>query len=370
MRIGILGTRGIPNNYGGFEQWAEQLSLGLVAKGYDVYVYNSHNHPYQKNKWAGVNIIHKYDPEFRVGTVGQFIYDLNCIVDSRTRKFDIILQLGYTSSSIWGWLLPKQKALIVTNMDGFEWNRGKFSRTAKYFLKQAEKLGVYFSDIIIADSPVIKKYYKSRYTKPVVYIPYGTKLFFDEDFSKISSFNIDKYNYYLLIARLEPENNIEMVIQGVIKSKSQLPLLIVGNYNIPHGKYLFNKYSKEKQIKFTGAIYNSKVLNNLRFFSNLYFHGHSVGGTNPSLLEAMACSAVICAHDNPYNKAVLTNKGWYFSTVEDIYKLILSKNYENNRKETISRNRQTINTNFLVEDIINKYYNMFLEKIISKSNNN
>src|SRR5688500_15638665 len=101
MRIAILGTRGIPNHYGGFEQFAEYLSAGLVKLGHQVYVYNSHTHPYKLDVWEGVHIIHKYDPENNIGTAGQFIYDFNCIFDCRDRNFDIILQLGYTSSSIW-----------------------------------------------------------------------------------------------------------------------------------------------------------------------------------------------------------------------------------------------------------------------------
>jgi hypothetical protein len=101
LKIAILGTRGIPNNYGGFEQFAEYLSEGLTEKGHEIYVYSPHNHNYQEKEWRGVKIIHCFDPEYKVGTAGQFIYDLNCILDSRKRGFDIILQLGYTSSSVW-----------------------------------------------------------------------------------------------------------------------------------------------------------------------------------------------------------------------------------------------------------------------------
>src|SRR5690606_5763699 len=113
MKIAILGTRGIPNHYGGFEQFAEFFSVYLAQKGHEVYVYNSHNHPHQEPTFNGVNIIHCNDPEHKMGTFGQFIYDYNCIIDSRKRNFDIILQLGYTSNSIWFFLLPK-KSYIVT----------------------------------------------------------------------------------------------------------------------------------------------------------------------------------------------------------------------------------------------------------------
>src|SRR5882672_3291524 len=106
FRIAILGTRGIPNHYGGFEQLAEYLAPGLVQAGHDVTVYNSHNHPYREKTWKGVHIRHCYDPEYILGSAGQFVYDLNCLLDVRQRHYDVILQLGYTSSSIWGRLFP------------------------------------------------------------------------------------------------------------------------------------------------------------------------------------------------------------------------------------------------------------------------
>src|SRR5689334_4059993 len=133
MKIAIIGTRGIPNRYGGFEQITEFLSEGLVKQNHSVYVYNSHTHPYQEKTWKGVHIIHCYDPEHRLGTAGQFIYDLNCILDARKRDFDILLFLGYTSSSVWQIFFPR-KSIIVSNMDGLEWKRSKYSRPVQRFL--------------------------------------------------------------------------------------------------------------------------------------------------------------------------------------------------------------------------------------------
>ena len=157
MNIAIIGTRGIPNYYGGFEQCAEYLSVGLVRKGHKVTVYNSHAHPYKKSKWRGVHIIHCRDPENKIGTIGQFIYDFNCIRDLGKRKYDIVLQLGYTSSSVWGRLMPK-KTIVTTNMDGLEWKRSKYSKEVKKFLLYAEKLAVKFSDYLISDSIGIQTY--------------------------------------------------------------------------------------------------------------------------------------------------------------------------------------------------------------------
>jgi len=359
MKVGITGTRGIPNHYGGFEQWAELLSQGLVKRGCEVYVYNSHNHPYKEKKWNDVNIVHCFDPEYKIGTAGQFIYDLNCILDSRKRGLDVILQLGYTSSSIWGWLLPRRNSLILTNMDGFEWSRKKFNKIVQIFLKQAEKLAVYFSDCLIADSPLIKEYYDEHYNKPVRYIPYGAELFSNADVSILKSFHVEPYKYNLLTARLEPENNIETIIQGVLKSKSSVPLLIIGNYDIPHGQYLYAKYYSEKQIRFLGGIYNIELLDNLRYYSNIYFHGHSVGGTNPSLLEAMASSAVICSHDNPYNKSVLGDNALYFQSEEDITGFLNNGTSKDKYVKFIKPNRQRVNDDFLLNDVIEIYYDLF-----------
>src|SRR5690606_3336564 len=119
MKIAILGTRGIPNHYGGFEQFAEYFSVFLAEKGHEVYVYNSSSHPYQESTFKGVHLIHQKDPEDKIGTIGAFFYDYNCIKDSQKRDFDIILQLGYTSNSVWYFMLPKN-SVIITNMDGLE----------------------------------------------------------------------------------------------------------------------------------------------------------------------------------------------------------------------------------------------------------
>ena len=121
--------------------------------------------------------MHCYDPEYKWGTAGQFIYDFNCIKDVRKRNCDIILQLGYTSSSVWGWLLPRRHTVVTTNMDGLEWKRTKFSARVTKFLLYAEKLGVKYSDHLIADSRGIQDYLQKIYHKPSTYIPYGADVF-------------------------------------------------------------------------------------------------------------------------------------------------------------------------------------------------
>jgi Domain of unknown function (DUF1972) len=141
MNIAIIGTRGIPNNYGGFEQLAAFLSQGLVQKGCSVTVYSPHTHPYQEKAYNGVSIVHCKDGPGWMGAAGQFVYDYNCIRHARRQQFEVILFLGYTSSSVWYWRYP-QKAVIVYNMDGLEWKRGKYGLLTRQFLLYAEKLAI------------------------------------------------------------------------------------------------------------------------------------------------------------------------------------------------------------------------------------
>lgn len=360
MRIGILGTRGIPNHYGGFEQFADFLAEGLVGMGHEVYVYNSHNHPYQEKTYKGAHLIHTYDPEFKIGTAGQFIYDLNCVLDSRKRKFDILLQLGYTSSSIWSFLMPS-KSCITTNMDGLEWKRSKYSAKVQLFLKKAEKWAVKNSDHLVADSIGIQEYLKGKYDVDSTYIPYGAEEVVDQDESLIKKYDVETGNYYLLIARMEPENNVETILKAYTRSEREKPFLVVGKTENTFGKYLRKKFCNHKNIRFLEGIYNMKVLDNLRFYSAAYFHGHSVGGTNPSLLEAMASSAFIVANDNVFNKAILEDDAIYFDGEASLSSFFDRDIPENFKKSAIANNLKKVRARYSWDRIIRSYADLFEE---------
>lgn len=360
MKIGILGTRGIPNQYGGFEQFASYLSTGLVNKGHDVYVYNSHNHSYQEDSWNDVKIVHCYDPEYKLGSAGQFIYDLNCILDARNKHFDIILMLGYTSSSIWGKLYPK-KSTILFNMDGMEWKRNKYSMPVKKFLFFAEKLAVRYSDFVVADSRMIQSYIENKYTVPTRYIPYGAQIFNHEDAQLLKAYNISPYNYFVSMGRMVCENNLEMILDGFSSSRTDKKFLVISNPENKFGKHLVAKYISDERIIFTGAIYEEKHKHTLKFFCQTYFHGHSVGGTNPCLLEAMASRSLIAAHDNVFNRSVLGSDGFYFSSPDDIRLLVEKSHRPPEAGDMVNNNLQKIQKQFNWERIIDQYESFMLE---------
>jgi glycosyltransferase involved in cell wall biosynthesis len=361
MRIGILGSRGIPNAYGGFEQFAQYLSRGLVQRGHSVWVYNSSDHPYREKQWEGVHIIHCKDWDSRIGSAGQFIYDYNCLKDARRRDFDVLLQLGYTSNSVWHRLWPT-KTLNVINMDGLEWKRSKYGPITRKFLFRAERWAARHGDILVADSIAIRDHIEKKYLRPATYIPYGAEIPGYYDAEQLWKWGLRPDGYFLLMARMEPENNIEMIIRGWLASGKKKPLVLIGNTGNSFGRRLQKTYRDEKLL-FIGANYEARVINALRHYSSLYFHGHSVGGTNPSLLEAMACGCAILAHDNSFNKEILGNEAGYFSSAEDITRLL--ENLPGQEVVTCWKkvNAAKIRHCYTWDTVVEGYLELFLENV-------
>ena len=349
--IAILGTRGIPNHYGGYEQAVTWLAPGLVKRGHSVTVYNTSNHPYRNNLYEGVEIIHCADPENYLGAASQFIYDWHCLRHAAKRNYDAILLMGYTSSSIWRRLYPRN-TVIISNMDGLEWKRKKYMPAVQKFLRYAESLAVRYSDHHIADSPAIRDYLQQNYRIQPAYIPYGASVCTHFDKEILKSFNLNQGKYYMLVARMEPENSIEIILDGFSLSNLQSPFLVVGNTDNSYGRKLRKKYINQPEVKFLNGIFDQAILDTLRHFCRIYFHGHSVGGTNPSLLEAMACGAPIAAHDNPFNKAVTGQDALYFSDKKDVAAILRNATWN---VSIINNNLEKIRAHYNWDLVIDRY---------------
>lgn len=374
MKIAFISTRGIPNNYGGFEQFAEYISVGLVQRGHEVTVYSPHYHPYQKKTYKGVRIKHIYSPEkWMGGSVGSFFYDYACLKDAlKKENFDIIYEAGYTS------IIPAyirfnvkdiKKPIFTTNMDGLEYKRTKFNPLVRKFVFWEEKMAVKHSHYLIADNMGIQDYYMEKYGKESKFLAYGADIHDDWDEALLREFGLEVDNYYLIVARLEPENNLVMAIEGYLKSaeNGKRPLIIVGKTNTPHGKELVKKYGQEKSIRFMGGIYDFKKLDSVRHFSYAYFHGHSVGGTNPSLLEAMASGCFMLANDNVFNRAVLKENALYYRNADDVCELLnrIDDEVGAKKESLVNRNWEEIKTVYSWEKLVDeheKYFNWLLSQ--------
>lgn len=368
MKIAFVSTRGIPNNYGGFEQFAEYISVGLVARGHDVTVYSPHFHPYKESSYKGVKIKHIYSPEKWMGSsVGSFFYDFSSLRDAlKNENFDIIYEAGYTSiipAYIWFNIKNRKNPIVVTNMDGLEYKRSKFNPLVQKFIFWEEKMAVKHSHYLIADNMGIHDYYKEKYRRDSKFLAYGADIHTDFNVDTLSEYDVTADNYYILIARLEPENNIEMAIQGYLKSNEngKKPLLIIGNTTTPHGKYLSGKYGHIDSVRFLGGIYNFKVLDDLRHFSSAYFHGHSVGGTNPSLLEAMAAGCFILANDNIFNRSVLKDNAIYYNSPDEVTRILNDEKCFSDKEALIANNIQRISTHYSWERLVDQHEEYFKE---------
>ena len=200
MKIAILGTRGIPNNYGGFEQFAEYISVGLVKKGHQVTVYNPHFHPYGEATFNGVSIIKINSPEDKIGAAGNFIYDYRCLKDAIRRDFDIIYEAGYGTCSPFFYLVRGHEARLITNMDGLEWKRSKWNYVTRQLMKYFEYLAVKKSHYLISDNLGIKEYYKNNFNKDSFYLAYGADPIDVPDIDVLNNYHLKKKDYLMLIA--------------------------------------------------------------------------------------------------------------------------------------------------------------------------
>lgn len=368
MKIAFVSTRGIPNNYGGFEQFAEYISVGMAQRGHEVVVYSPKFHPYQESTYKGVRIKHIYSPETWMGSsVGSFFYDFASLRDALKKEdFDIIYEAGYTSiipAYIWFNVKKRKRPIFTTNMDGLENKRSKFSPMVRRFLDWEEKMAVKYSHYLIADNMGIHDYYKEKYGKESKFLAYGADIHDDFKAEYLEEFGLKSEEYYILIARLEPENNIVMAIEGYLHSKEngRRPLIVVGKTNTPHGKELVEKYGNERNVEFVGGIYDFKKLDSVRHFSKAYFHGHSVGGTNPSLLEAMAAGCFIFAHDNIFNRAVLKENAFYYPSADKVTEYLnrIDTIAEGSKIQYTARNIEVIRNEYSWESLIDKQEKYF-----------
>ena len=368
MKIAFISTRGIPNNYGGFEQFAEYISVGLVRRGHEVVVYSPHFHPYREPDYKGVRIKHIYSPEKWIGSsVGSFFYDFLSLRDAlKKEKFDIIYEAGYTSivpAYIWFNVKRIKYPLFTTNMDGLEYKRTKFNRWVQKFVFWEERMAVKHSHFLIADNMGIHEYYKEKYGKESKFLAYGADIHEDYDEDILKEFGLEADGYFIVVARLEPENNLFMAIEGYLASGQygKRPLVIVGKTNTPYGKHLVERYGDARNIRFVGGIYDFRKLNSIRHYSYAYFHGHSVGGTNPSLLEAMASGCFILAHDNIFNRAVLGENALYYGSTDAAMEMLdgIDQAVSAYKKEYTGRNLEVIRRDYSWEKLVDEHEEYF-----------
>lgn len=314
-RVAIIGTNGIPSKYGGFETLVEYLAEYLSDK-YEITVFcSSKSNQSLIPEYNGCNL--KYIP-LKANGWQSIPYDIISILQSY-KTFDKLLVLG-SSGGIIIPFLSKYRSKFVFNFGGLDWERSKWGFFTQKFLKFSESMAVRYSAHLISDNLGIQEYIKREYQKDSALIAYGGDQVF-----KVSpnSSDFDKYpflhsDYAFSVARIQPDNNIDMLLDSFMESPP-LPFVLVGNWNnSAYGLRTKAKYSSCSNVTLLDAIYDQRELNLLRSNCRVYLHGHSAGGTNPALVEAMNLSLPIFAYDCVYNKHTTGFKAEYFSSSIDL----------------------------------------------------
>ena len=307
----ILGVRGVPAQHGGFETFAEYLSKYLVRKGWRVVVYcqeDGSGNIYETD-WEGVRRVHI--PVSGSGSLSTIVFDFKSILHS-LRFRGVFLTLGY-NTSIFNVIHRIYRKVNIINMDGIEWKREKWSPLAKSWFWVCEFLGCRLGNHLVADHPIIKNHlarWISR--KKITMIPYGGALIEGADVDVLNGYGLVANEYAVVIARPEPENSILEIVQGFSERKRGIKLVVLGRFDGGNRSHSSVIEAASDEVLFLGAIYDSQIVSALRYFALCYVHGHQVGGTNPSLVEAIGAGNAVVAHDNSFNRWVAKDGALYF----------------------------------------------------------
>ena len=320
MKVAIIGTVGVPANYGGFETLVEQLVRHNHNEDLQYAVYCS-KRSYNDERW----VYHGAKTEYvglNANGMQSIPYDILSLIKA-SRKSDVILVLGVSGCSFLPLYRLFSKKKLVINIDGLEHRRDKWNKWVRRFLKYSEKQAVKYGDVIVTDNKGITDYVMEEYGKPSELIAYGGDHVLmdvsEEEQKKIlKEDGLTKDGYSLGICRIEPENNVHTILEAYDQHPDK-NLVFIGNWQkSEYGRNLLDKYKNSPNIKLMSAVYDLRKLYALRNNCLIYLHGHSAGGTNPSLVEAMFFAKPIIAFDCIYNRESTENKALYFNSASDL----------------------------------------------------
>jgi glycosyltransferase involved in cell wall biosynthesis len=316
LRIAIIGSRGIPAGYGGFETFAQELAPRLVARGHEVTVYcrRGYTGDDELDEYEGVRLVHT--PALRSRTLEQLSHELSSIVDSIGRGFQLYYFLGYRGAPFYV-PIRASKRVVVVNTDGLEWKRRKWNRLGRLYLRTAEWLAAHLAaDELVSDARAIADYFRAAHGKDSTYLTNGAYVFGEGDLQAgvLERYGVERGGYYLVACRIEPENNVDLIVREFIASGSERELIVAGgmNYETPFWQEL-QELARGSRVRFLGPVYGPMLIESLHLGAYGYLHGHEVGGTNPALLKAMGCGNLAIALETAFNAENLADAGRYWT---------------------------------------------------------
>jgi len=312
----ITGCRGIPASYGGFETLAEHLAKFMTSYGWQVTVYCQGDKAkgYGEEYWHGIRLI--WLSTSLPNPLGSIVFDYKSL--SHISKGEgVVLTLGY-NTAIFNLIFHRRLRPNIIHMDGIEWKRSKWSAPVKLWFRINELIACLTANFFIADHPEIKKRLKNWCKDDKIgLLYYGTDILKDIDATPVIEMGLEPMRYVLVVARPEPENSILEIVKAFSLRERGMPLVVLGEYS---EKIRYQQEVREAagpEVRFLGTIYEKNKINALRYYCRFYIHGHTVGGTNPSLVEAMGASNAILARDNVFNRWVTGDNGALFFKDEE-----------------------------------------------------
>jgi len=378
-KVAIIGARGF-GKYGGFETFVGELVPRLEGRSYEIYCSSERNETGDNPSTRfGSTVLYfpiRFPHNYTLRKVFENLYDWyfvsKCTLSPRC---NLVYCLGTLSG--FSLIIPKIFGVTsIVNMDGLEWKRAKLSPLERALLKFYFIISCWLSTSIVVDNRQLTQYIPSGLKKRVIFLPYGVSSIAPPrwerelilEYTKKSDSNINPNDYWLVVARLEPENNIHTIIDGYLRSQSTKPLVIVGDFTSLKFKTvldnLLTRVPTEKKVLMVGSIYNKRILDMFRCYCLAYLHGHSVGGTNPSLLEAMGAGNLVIAHDNPFNREVSGDTALYFREPTDLASRLREIEQDpEGFSELRSAARNRAFKNYEWEKVADSYDSMFLKAL-------
>lgn len=319
MDIAFLGIRGVPARYSGFETAAEEVGRRLVDRGHGVTIYCRGRATATEH--LGMRLIHL--PTLRLKVTDTLVHTAFSMLHLQGRPPDVAVVFNAANAP----LLPLARVRdlpVAVHVDGLEWRRAKWGPMGKRYYRAAERLAVGWADALIADAHGIQQYYQDTYGTASTFIPYGAPILADARADLLKPLQLEPRRYHLIVARFEPENHVDVMVRGFARSTSPFPLVVVGSapYSAAYTAEIRRLADADSRVRLLGGVWDQDLLNALYANAATYLHGHSVGGTNPTLLRAMGAGAPVLAFDVVFNREVLGDTGLFFGDVDALAGLI------------------------------------------------
>jgi glycosyltransferase involved in cell wall biosynthesis len=362
LNILILGIRGVPAEHGGFETFAENLCIFLKKNNWEVTVYcqiDGKGKIYE-DYWNGIRLVNI--PISQSGPIGTIIFDFKSVWHAR-KSGGLHLTLGY-NTALFNVIQRIFGIKNIINMDGIEWKRKKWGKVAKTWFWLNERFGCWFGNHLIADHPRIEDHLATRVNrKKITMIPYGADAVTEANAELLKPFGIEPDRFAVVIARPEPENSFLEIVQAFTQSNNQYKLVVLGNFNPEQNAYhKMVMHAAGENVVFPGAVYDKATVAALRKFSRFYIHGHQVGGTNPSLVEALGAGCAVVAHDNHFNRWVAGDEASYFASVTQLTEFFQTAFYDDDYMKRLREASYTrFSDKFQWQQILQQYETLLLQ---------